>query len=75
MVDHVAQCIEALLDREVELVVHGVDMLGDVASRAEIGGTLQADGERVQPWPPCLGAVVLLDAARRETTRDGRHDR
>jgi len=40
MVDNILNAVDALLHSEVELVVLGPELLGDLASVAEIGGAL-----------------------------------
>ena len=64
VVDHVGQRVQPFLHGEVELVVHGADVLGHLAGRRQVRRALQPDGEGVQLRPPRFAAVVVLDAPR-----------
>jgi hypothetical protein len=51
VIDDVLDCVETFLNGEGVFVVHGAQKVGRRARRDEVGGTGQADGERVKPRP------------------------
>ncbi len=75
MVDDVAERVEALLDREVELVVHGADVRGDLGRGGEVGCPFEPDRKGVQTRPPGVRLVVLFHAPGGILLRHCRDDR
>ena len=70
----VGERVQSVLHGEVELVVHGADVVGHDAGGGQVGGSLQPDAERMQAGPPRLGAVVILDPVSRKAPRHRGHD-
>ena len=61
IIDNVAEGVQTFLDRVVDLVVDGSDRIGYLAGGDQVGGTFQADGERMKLRPPGIGFTSGLD--------------
>lgn len=72
---HFGQRIDAFLERVHESVVHGAERVRRNPRRGQVRRTLQPDRERMQPWPPGLAAIAILDALSGEACGAGRHQR
>ena len=61
IIDYVADGIEPFLYRIVDFVVDGADIVGYLPGCGQVGGTFQADSERVELRPPGIGFVIGFD--------------
>ena len=69
--DDVGQRVEALLHRELELVMAGTQRLGDDARRGQVRRAFQPDREGMQARPPRFFSIVRLHAMFSEARRTG----
>jgi hypothetical protein len=67
VVDDIVDRVESFLNGEVEFMVYGLDVVGDLARRLEIRGILQPHAERMQRRPPSGAGTVVFDALRAHT--------
>ena len=52
MIDHIADRIQTFLHGEVNLVVHGAEVVRHFLRGFQVRCAFQANGKRVQLWPP-----------------------
>ncbi len=75
VIDNVADRIQPFLDRKVNFVVYGAEVVGHFLRRFQVRRAFQTDRERVQLRPPGFATLLIFDATGGEFLGDSRDDR